>query len=216
MNQRIRRIVFDFDGVLVDSNALKRRAYFDIFTSATPAGDVAACLAAHFDGDRYDVIECVVGKLRQRGLEALPVSEYAVAYGKRCDEQMAQRPETAGASHVLQRLATECALFVNSATPEASLHTYIEARGWTPHFRAVLGRPRSKVQNLMVIRSLDEADDSPIVFVGDRQSDLVAARTAGCCFVGMRSDDNDFVDEIEMLETLGGLLEYVRSGEVKC
>jgi beta-phosphoglucomutase-like phosphatase (HAD superfamily) len=50
---RIRCVAFDFDGTLVDSNAVKRQAYFEAARREDPSGQlVAAVLAELPQGDR--------------------------------------------------------------------------------------------------------------------------------------------------------------------
>jgi phosphoglycolate phosphatase-like HAD superfamily hydrolase len=208
-------VVFDFDGVLVDSNRLKRQAYFNAFDDVPlDAAVIAGCLHRHESGDRWDVIGCIIDALQvDWSRRADELSCRVDAYGRWCDSLIAVCPETPGASATLETLASTHVLYVNSATPEDALVRYIRQRGWTSYFEKVLGRPRSKVENLSAIRD-SEGRHSRVAFVGDRQSDLAAARAADCTFVGMRSDENDFIERVTLLERLDelpGVLEELRA-----
>jgi phosphoglycolate phosphatase-like HAD superfamily hydrolase len=138
-------VVFDFDGVLVDSNAMKRRAYFDIFAPLGPtASIVQGVLASTRDGDRYQVIGRILRELTTTGL--LPdvgeqerlLQDYAGRYNAICEDFAATCCEISGASTSLERLAGRYALYINSATPEEPLRRIVARRGWERWFRAVL------------------------------------------------------------------------------
>jgi phosphoglycolate phosphatase len=206
-------VVFDFDGLLVDSNRIKRQAYYDVF-QAVPihASIVTRCLTDHKDGDRRDVITAIVRTFTGVDSEReCLIARYLEAYARECDAQIARCAEQPGASAVLTTLAARYPLYVNSATPVESLERYIDDRGWTPHFRRVLGRPQSKIENFAVIRAIENITDRSVLFVGDHQSDMVAAESANCSFVGVKSDDSDFLATVEILESLWHLPEYLQA-----
>jgi phosphoglycolate phosphatase-like HAD superfamily hydrolase len=200
----LRCLILDFDGVLVASNAAKRDAYFQIFR---PLGDldgaIRAALADPSCVDRHDVIARVLESVPpERRASPSALSEQ---YQQLCFQAQGRGPECPGASALLPRWAARWQLYLNSATPEAPLREAVAARGWTPHFLGVYGRPGDKVANIQ--RALDAAGARPGegMMVGDSRGDLEAARRAGCRFVGVRSDGNDFVEPVPMVASLADL-----------
>jgi phosphoglycolate phosphatase-like HAD superfamily hydrolase len=195
----IRCVVFDFDGVLVDSNAVKQRAYHEIFASEQRDAGAAieAVLRGDVESDRYGIIRQVlirlgaVGGPRDGALE-VRVAEYADRYNRICEEHAATCPEVPGASAALRQLSTQYPLYVISATPEAPLRRIVERRGWLSYFRSVLGRPRDKRQNLALVLERERVSADTVILVGDGRRDLEAARGAGCRFIGVRNHFNDF------------------------
>ena len=192
-------VVFDFDGVLVDSNVVKRNAYFDIFA---PLGAtrpvVGAVLEDNRDSDRYQIIEHILRRLVMAGFLSADdqmdelIGKYAEQYNDICEEHAATCREIAGASECLPRLFRRYALYVNSATPEEPLRRIIHRRGWECYFRDVLGRPRTKTENLTKILEREMTSGAEVVFVGDNQQDLDAAHQCGCQFVGMMHNTSQF------------------------
>jgi phosphoglycolate phosphatase-like HAD superfamily hydrolase len=185
--------------VLVDSNALKRRAYVDVFAArGVPPATVATALAEAADGDRYAVIEHAVRRARAGGyldgpepVEAL-VASLAEAYNVICEAHTSSCPEIAGVSATLASAAKRYALYVVSDTPEEPLRRVVARRGWQPHFRDVLGRPRTKVENLGLVMRRERLRPGQVTVIGDGRRDLDAARHWGCGFMGVESDGNDF------------------------
>lgn len=212
----IRCVVFDFDGVLVDSNAVKRQAYSDIFYGFGQSGMAAveAVLQTDTEDDRFGIIRAILLRLRDSpGGEELDrlVMEYAGRYNAICEEHAALCPEISGASAALRTLAPKQPLYLISATPQDPLQRIVERRGWSAYFRAVLGRPATKQENLARVIQRERIDGSEIVFVGDGRRDLDAARTAGCRFVGVRNRFNDFDPVgLTMIDDLHRLPELIK------
>ena len=216
-------VVFDFDGVLVDSNAVKRQAYFDIFSSLGPrtVSIVEAVLDGDVDGDRFQLIRRILVCLREDvahssagTLDSL-VTNYAERYNEICEEHAATCPEIRGASAALARLVVSHPLYVSSATPEGPLRRIVERRGWSRFFRDVLGRPRTKAENLRLIMEREEVDGGAVVVVGDGRRDLDAARLVGARFVGIRNKFNDFEPgALLLIDDLLGLADLIDSARV--
>lgn len=210
-------VVFDFDGVLVDSNAVKRQAYFTIFEplGAGATRTVEAVLRSDVESDRFQLIAEVLrrlgadGTLRPDQPADTAVAWYATRYNDICESYAATCAEVPGAAAAIEQLSPTHALFINSATPEEPLRRIVDRRGWSPRFRGVYGRPRSKVENLGRAMALERLTAAAVVFVGDGRRDLEAARAVGCRFIGVRNAFNDFdpagevmVDDLRALPDL--------------
>jgi phosphoglycolate phosphatase-like HAD superfamily hydrolase len=212
-------VVFDFDGVLVDSNAVKRRAYHDIFASTTGSEPVVeSVLQSNTEDDRFGVIRAILLGLGLDGRDTpgrldLLVAEYGERYNAICEDHAATCAEVPGASAALARLATQHSLYVISATPEEPLQRIVKRRGWNGYFQDVLGRPRTKSENLALVMRHEGIQAGEILLVGDGRRDLDAARQAGCRFVGVRNAFNDFDPAgLTMLDDLTRLPELVEAG----
>jgi phosphoglycolate phosphatase-like HAD superfamily hydrolase len=211
-------VVFDFDGVLVDSNVVKRRAYRDIFAGTSGSEPIVeAVLQSNSQDDRFGVIRAILEGLsaEQRVTPArldLLVTQYGDRYNVICEEHAATCVEIQGASSALARLAERHPLYIISATPEDPLRRIVKRRGWSRYFQDVLGRPRTKRENLAQVMRREGVEGGQVVFVGDGRQDLDAAREAGCRFVGVRNDFNDFDPAgLTMLDDLYGLVDLVES-----
>jgi phosphoglycolate phosphatase len=195
LSRDVRCLVFDFDGVLVDSNALKYDAYFAVFRdvpAATPL--IQRVLQNDNAGDRHDVIRSILAAM----LESQLISEAAAGehgvvarveeYGRICEDAVMLAPETPGCSPALLTLADLCPLYINSATPEEPLRRIVARRRWGALFTDVLGRPRSKVENLEIVCERERISRGSLVFVGDSSSDQAAADRFGCPFIAFVND----------------------------
>jgi phosphoglycolate phosphatase-like HAD superfamily hydrolase len=199
---RIRCIAFDFDGTLVESNAIKRRAFFEVF-DAFPAGGsdkqadaetdreavVERVLAENPDADRSGIVREVRAALVARGARSLPQPISLVdAYTRLCEVRVVACPAVPGALEALEHLCQIYPLYLDSSTPEAALKRIVERRGWSPFFRAVLGRPADKVENLRTVAEREKLAPREILLVGDGPPDAAAAQEFECAFLGFERD----------------------------
>jgi phosphoglycolate phosphatase-like HAD superfamily hydrolase len=211
----IRCVAFDFDGTLVDSNQIKRQAFFDAVADGDPDGFVVAMVLDEIrPGDRYAVTREIARLLCERGgmpagsdPEAAAV-RWAEDYTRRCEEGVSSCPEIPGASAALEALAGRgIALFVNSATPEKPLQRVARLRSMSHHFRRILGGPASKLANLRRIGDEAGVAREELLFVGDGEDDRSAAASFGCRFAGVvRPGPRRFAREPEIrIDDLSGL-----------
>ena len=195
----IKCVVFDFDGVLVDTNRVKREAYLDIFTLSGNAGEIVSTIVdSKRDSGRYFIIGAIIRRLAEDGRIAVGdrfdalVHEYALCYNNICEEYASTCNEIPGASSALTKLSSKFHLYVNSSTLEEPLQRIISRRGWADYFHGILGGPRTKKQNLEWIIEREKVSGPEIIVVGDGRADLEAAKGLGCHFIGVRNEFNDF------------------------
>ncbi|MFQ5699987.1 MAG: HAD family hydrolase [Myxococcota bacterium] len=192
-------LVFDLDGTLIDSNAIKSRAFFDLVRREDPSGEtVREILQRRPRGDRFEITRSLAKALAAKG--ALDPADnpqerarrWAEEYSSRCESQLAVCPEIPGASSILERLARRgIPAFISSGTPSAALRRIVELRGLAGRVRGVYGEPPDKLTNLREIgRSLEAAPEA-LVLVGDGEDDRLAARAHGCRFVAVTGGERD-------------------------
>ncbi|MGE3844719.1 MAG: HAD family hydrolase [Vicinamibacterales bacterium] len=197
-------IVFDFDGVLVDSNAVKRNAYYEALADIPGSSDA---IDEILDGprlepaDRYHTIARIVSRLGDRAGHADDrprlTAERVDRYSSICALGLRRCAELPGASELLARLSESHPLYVNSATPEPILRATVAERGWTPYFRDILGSPTTKAANLQRIAAAEGIDIRTMLFVGDSEVDRLAAEQTGCPFVGIVIEEGRFEQPVE-------------------
>jgi phosphoglycolate phosphatase-like HAD superfamily hydrolase len=192
----LRCIVFDLDGTLAQSNAIKRDAYYEVTRDLGEVSSVVDAVLAEVSGDRSAVLSEVVRRLQLGGLlpgdqdQASWVARLVAAYNVRCETLVASCPEVPGAARALGALKRRgFALYVNSATPLAPLERVLELRGLRALFSAVFGSEDGKAPNLRRVLELERAGPGAMLFVGDQEADRSAAEEVGCHFIAV---DNEF------------------------
>lgn len=180
----IQAIVFDFDGTLVDTNAIKRSVFYGVTAGISGAADALDRIFEDPNcGDRYDVFATLQAQL---GPSAVDTVGLAKAYGEICERRILELLAKSHVAETLDRLNAEgYILFVASATPETDLAAMLSKTPLAARFAAVYGRPTSKADILRRIMKEHDLPLSAVVMIGDGKDDLAAARAAGCRFVGV-------------------------------
>jgi phosphoglycolate phosphatase-like HAD superfamily hydrolase len=181
--------VFDFDGTLVQSNSIKRAVFYEV-TSGIPAAhkelDLLFKTMPHLD--RYGIFRELAHRIGGVDENAL-----ALAYTSLCAERILASPEVPGVSDLLTVLkARGRTTVVNSSTPEKPLKELVPDCAFGPNIDAIYGEPASKLENLQKAMTRYGAKTGETVIVGDGEGDRMCAVRAGCLFVAVESDLNDF------------------------
>ncbi|MDD3444502.1 MAG: HAD hydrolase-like protein [Zavarzinia sp.] len=176
-------VAFDCDGVLLDSNGMKIKAFTDALSSY-PADVVARFSTfqqASFGLSRYRLVDRFFTDFLGRQAEAGEKERVLAAFGAICADLYPRQSLTEGALAALERLAAmSIPMFVVSGSDQAELRAVLRAIGLARFFRTIYGSPETKSANLARVGR--EAPAVRTVFVGDAEADWKAAREHGCDF----------------------------------
>ena len=185
-------IVFDFDGVLVESTDVKTRAFAAMYAKHGPEIErrVVEYHLANAGISRY-----VKFKLWQEEYLGLPYSE---ADGERLAEEFSRlvvdavvaAPYVAGAREFLDAYYRQRPLFVASGTPQEELREIVARRDMSGYFSAVHGTPATKGRILSDIMRSRGYEPAAVLMVGDARADWEGAQEAGASFIGRASAES--------------------------
>lgn len=186
-------VVFDCDGVLLDSNNLKTVVFQKVLAHHGFEADEIARFrdyqVRNFGVSRYRLFDAVVegrfGEARDVSLERLLED-----FGRLCRTGYLEQPETAGMREALARAGADGRpLYVVSGSDEAELRDVLHQRRLAASFSNIYGSPATKIENLDRVRAHRRAQGAPegerMLFVGDAEADMLAATAAGADFVFM-------------------------------
>ena len=135
--------------------------------------------------DRFGLYRELLTRMNFEGDIDTKVDELTTLYGELTTSAISKAPEIPGAEEFLKEYSSQIPMYINSATPEASLRISVEKRGWTGFFRGVYGRPKSKNDIVDLVKKEAGLPAEQILFVGDSVQDLDSARDNGCPFLGV-------------------------------
>lgn len=179
-------LVFDFDGTLVQSNAIKWRAFEFCFEEFPDRLEeiMAYCLGQHHT-PRWEKFRHVYEKIL--GLPYTPTAATMLheRFAAATTSRIIEAPEVSGASQFLQVAARTRVTAVLSSTPHEILLQILEERGWQAYFETIRGAPVEKASWLQSFREKRGFHEEEIVSFGDTPEDARAALQAHCTFVAV-------------------------------
>ncbi len=208
----IKAIIFDFDGVVVESAEIKTAAFCQLFsTHPDKVREIIEYHKKNMGISRYVKFryfyENILGKELSRD-EKMELNE---KFSQIVLDKILKAPFVAGVLDFLEKYHTKYPLFIASGTPDDELQYIAEERDISHYFKEIHGTPRKKPEIITDILLRYSLRVPEIVFVGDAESDLKAARETGVRFIARISPgNNDLLDwplKIKDLYDLGNVIE---------
>jgi phosphoglycolate phosphatase-like HAD superfamily hydrolase len=181
---RCKAIVFDFDGVLVDSVDVKGDAFYKLYSQF--GLDVAETVRDHHRQNggisRYEKIRHWHRQFLGISLDEKSVNALAEQFSQLVEEEVMRAPLVAGALEFIHKYHGEIPFFVASATPEEELARIMGRRDLQKFFSRIYGFPTTKANAIRdVMRNLSLKREE-VAFVGDAVQDEMAAKEVGVFF----------------------------------
>lgn len=181
-------IVFDCDGVLLDSNDLKTRTFANVLRAHGFSDDQVAAFTDYqrrnFGTSRYRLFQAVVdGEFG--AADHVTLDQLIDDFGVQCSAGYLEQPETPGLADALDRAAAGGRLlYIVSGSDEAELRSVFDQRGLSGRFTAIYGSPTTKIDNMRRVLADRPAGDR-VLFIGDADADMRAAESVGADFLFM-------------------------------
>lgn len=181
-----RALVFDFDGTLVDSNQIKRRAFEPCFKEFPEyRSEILEYCWSNNHLSRTEkfrhVYEKILGLSYTEDVAAMLYERFAEA----STHQIISAPEIQGAERFLSRERGRRVMVLLSSTPHDILLHIVRKRRWEVYFEAIQGAPVAKGRWLAEFQKARRLGPREILFFGDTAEDAGAAQESGCNFIAV-------------------------------
>ncbi len=180
----IQMVFLDFDGVIIESAIVKKKAYcelFEIFPGHQEA--IRAYQETRGGLPRRRQFQEIYARILGRELSAAQEDDLVRRYVDLMMEGVRRAPFVAGAEAFLRDSHERFDLYLVSATPEAELFRIVRERGLEAYFRKIYGSPPAKAEILEAILRETGCSAGEAVFVGDYPTDREAAEAVGVPFI---------------------------------
>lgn len=197
---KFKALIFDFDGVLVESVKIKLDAFNRLFEHCnndirkkvdeynTKCGSVS----------RYKKIKYCYEHFLEENLTEDELQIIAQRYTMLTIEGVIEAPCVIGAKEFLDRYHDKIDLYVITATPQKDIDIIMEKRNMKKYFKEVYGTRYSKEESIKKIVKDKSYQYNDIAYIGDSLTDLIDAKNAGVKFIG-RNRDNRKLFNIEFI-----------------
>lgn len=179
-------IIFDFDGVLVESVDVKTQAFVALYA---PYGELAVkkVIDHHLINggvSRKEKFAYCHREFLGKSLTGAEVENLSERFSLLVEEAVVHAESVAGANAFLSKYATILPLFIASGTPEDELQRIVKKRKMSGYFQGVFGSPRKKGELLKFILRQFDFKPEKVLMIGDSITDYIGAVEAGVSFLG--------------------------------
>ena len=207
-----RAIVFDFDGVIIESVGIKKQSYRQLFEEEFSGhlGKILAYQESRGGVTRRRQFEEIYESILREEPGPGRVDALEERYVGLMFERVISASLVPGAFDFLEKFHQRIDLFVASTTPEDELNHIVRERGLASFFKDVYGAPMRKAEALGLIARRVGCAPGEIVFIGDYPTDREAAESAGVPFIarlGSTDEMENCPEKVRDLTELAALLE---------
>lgn len=192
--KEVKAIIFDFDGVLVDSLKLKRKAYFKLFP-LKHSKIIKETLKDMGGRLRSEIITSILLTLDQtkENFEE-KINEYVERYNQVVEQEIIKKGLINGVRKTLKKLSKTTSLYLNSSTPLKSLERCASKLRIRDYFKNVYGKTKSKGKkdNVIQILKINGLVASEVIIIGDSWDDYQIAQQLGAPFIGISNQFSSF------------------------
>lgn len=198
-------LIFDFDGVLVDSVKIKTSAFANIYKDY--GNEVQNKVIKHHlqNGgmSRYDKFKHYHHEFLGIDIDEESINNLSKFFSNEVVDKITSCKEIDGVSEMLSFAKSQDLICsIASATPETEVIEIVRQRGWSKFFNLVLGSPASKVNNIRSILNKTKSNRSQAIFFGDSPNDLSAARECDIDFIPINFLAGNNIGFRNLLQTL--------------
>jgi HAD superfamily hydrolase (TIGR01549 family) len=209
---RFDALVFDFDGVLVESTDIKTMAFAALYEQHGQeiVEQVTSYHAKHAGISRFKKFKYFQENFLGVSYTEAEGNFLSNQFSKLVVDAVVDSSYVTGAKEFLEAHKNTIPMFIASGTPNDELHEIVKRRDMLKYFVSVFGAPSTKGE--IIKKLLQEHAFIPmrVLMVGDALSDFDGARESGVGFIGRISgDDNPFPPGVNVIPDLNALANYV-------
>jgi HAD superfamily hydrolase (TIGR01549 family) len=182
----IKTILFDFDGVIVESVDIKTEAFRDLFKmeKSESLDQILEYHKIHGGIDRKNKIIYFYKNILKRELSDKKLEELINKFSILVKDKVIHAEYVKGAKAFIENNYKKYNCYIVTGTPQNEIDEIIEKRRLKPYFKKIYGYPPGKTKLIKKI-ILDIGENKKnMVFIGDSIDDLKGAIETGVRFIG--------------------------------
>lgn len=198
----IKGVIFDFDGVIVESTDIKTEAFAKLFEAE--GRDVVEKVVFYHKNNmgvsRFEKFRYIYSDILHRRLDEDKFSALCRQFASEVVDSVIAAPFVLGAKEFLQRNLLLYSFFIMSATPQDEINDIVQRRELDRFFKSVYGAPLAKYDAVKMILQKEGLAPGEVVYLGDAMSDYLAAKDNNVKFIARIKDNEDIFRKVDCLK----------------
>tara|TARA_Y100001970_G_scaffold286159_1_gene407645 strand:- start:7865 stop:8497 length:633 start_codon:yes stop_codon:yes gene_type:complete len=183
----IKAIIFDFDGVIVDSVDLKTEAFKELYKDYNK--QILKSIVAHHNQNggmsRYEKFKFYHEKYLNKRITNLELNRLGKQFSRIVENKIIKTKYIKGSFEYISENYKKYKLFISSGTPENELRRICKKRNISKYFHKIYGSPNSKVKHIKNVIEYTKVLKKEIIYIGDSKNDYDAANKMNVNFIGL-------------------------------
>jgi phosphoglycolate phosphatase-like HAD superfamily hydrolase len=183
---KYQHIIFDFDGVLVESNEIRFNGFRKLFKDY-PQEQVERLVSyakANGGVSRYKKIGYFFDAIRREPISDESINHWAAQFSELVEQDVVEAKSVAGSLEFLKEYSSLFDFAIVSGSDQVELRRICENREIDHFFKTILGSPVEKKDNIATLLSELNWSHDRSVYIGDSNNDLDSAKANNLDFVG--------------------------------
>lgn len=191
----IKAIIFDFDGVILESALIKTDAFAEVVRDypKEQAEEFVQYHMTHMGISRHVKFRYFIEEILHETYNDDKEKALAAKFSDIVFEKVMHCDFVPGAREFLEQSYQEYDLYIATGTPEEEIRQILNGRDLTKFFKGVYGTPGKKEDIVDNIMKTNRYSPREVIFVGDADTDLKAAGKNEVYFVGRNTPENQEV-----------------------
>ncbi len=193
-------VIFDFDGVILNSHKIKTQAFYNIFK---PYGKNIALKAkkfhtANIGKSRYFKFKYILEKIVNSKTTKKEIQLLDKKFDLFVDRKLKKLSPSKYLIRFLKNSKNSKKIYISTGTPQNKIIKILKSKNLLKYFNKVYGAPHSKINHIKRIKK----NNGKCVFIGDSYEDFNAAKFSNVKFIMKINSENFHFRKKNKLNTI--------------
>tara|TARA_B100000780_G_scaffold277638_1_gene248825 strand:- start:58 stop:687 length:630 start_codon:yes stop_codon:yes gene_type:complete len=200
----MKAIIFDFDGVILDSVSVKTEAFKQLYKShgINVVEKVAKYHLANGGISRFEKFKYFHKNFLNINISNDELVGLGEDFSRLVFKKVCESRYIPGAHEFLTFCSKKYLTFICTGTPETEIKKILSSKNLDKMFNDIYGSPSSKTDIINRISVNNNLKSNEIIFIGDAMTDYDASKNTNVDFIGVRNLDTQFPEHVILVDNL--------------
>ncbi len=185
---KFKKIIFDFDGVILKSHKVKTQAFYDLFLKY---GDKVALKAKNYHISKIGVSRFIKFKFILKNYTKLKINnrlleDLSIRFTQICFNKIIRLKISKKLLAFIKKNKTNCKFYISTGTPQDEIEKILKIKKLKNLFTNIYGSPLKKIDHINQIRKKSKY----ILYIGDSMEDYLSCKKAKISFLLKEHKEN--------------------------